>query len=141
MLTLVPKAPNVERIPVIDEYGEICRQIDALKPAFARQKVLRVLIDMWSEAAEADQPALFTGSKYDLQVSPRENQTKIASIRRVSKLLGVSRFMSICSITLKAVRENVTQAQFDSLVVTERTGSRSVKAVAKAPEADARQAA
>lgn len=130
-----PQPIDAERVAWIDEYGELSRQIAELKPAVDRHKQLGILIQMWCEAVPAAQPTLFEGQRYTLQISPRENQTKIISIRKVYRALGVTKFLDLCSITLKALRENLPTEKYEKLVDTDRTGPRAIKAVAKAQKA------
>lgn len=117
---------------LIDEYGELSRQLDAMKPAVVRHKVLAQEIQAHFENAPAGETIVVDGSVYQLQILPRDNQTRIRSMSKVYRALGQKLFIELCSITLKAVRENLASEVYESLVLTERTGLRPLKAVARA---------
>ncbi len=139
--SLVPsKAPQPisinSKAQMIDEYGELSRQIAEMKPNLARHKVLSDLLQSWYLEHPAGLPAVAEGHHYSLQIGPRENHTTILSIANVRKAIGAVRFLEVCSITLKAIKECLGDGPaFDSLVSIDRTGPRSLKAVAKAKAA------
>jgi hypothetical protein len=131
----------MDRAKLIDEYGELCRQLDEIKPVILRHKELGSMLQSWYVDAPADQPATAQGRLYTLQISPRDNQTTITDIRKVYRVLGVSRFLELCSITLKAVKENVTPKVYEGLIETHRTGFRTLKTVLRAPAKQGTEAA
>ena len=118
---------------LIDRYGELSRQIELLKPAIAEHKMLGQVIQGMFVDSPADQPRTLSGRLYTLQVSARELQTSIVNIRSVYKALGVQQFLEKCSITLKAVKDSVSEERYLKLVQTARTGPRTLKAVAHMP--------
>lgn len=130
----------MNREKLIDEYGELCRQIDEIKPAIARHKLLGSMLQSWFEEVPAEESVAFAGRYYTLQASPRDNQTKLKDIRKVYKALGAAKFLSLCSITLKAVRESLPDDLYQNLVETNRTGSRTLKTVPKSPAQQAEAA-
>lgn len=125
---------------LIDEFGELSRQRDLMKPVEKRLKELAETFQACLADHPPEAPISITGKLYVLQVGPRSEETKIVSMRKVYKALGVIRFLKLCSITLKAVKENLP-ALYESLVVTEATGPRRIKAVAKAASAVSQEAA
>lgn len=123
----------MDRATLIDEYGELCRQMDEMKPVIARYKELGSMLQSWYVDTPADQSVTAQGRLYSLQISPRDNQTTIKDIRKVYRVLGVAKFLKLCSITLKAVKENVDAGVYEGLVETHRTGFRTLKTVLRAP--------
>jgi hypothetical protein len=123
----------MDRAKLIDEYGELCRQLDAIKPAVMRHKELGSMLQSWYVDTPADEPVTAQGRLYTLQISPRDHQTTIKDIRRVYRVLGVAKFLELCSITLKAVKESVDAKVYEGLVETHRTGFRTLKTVLRAP--------
>jgi hypothetical protein len=81
----------------------------------------------------ADEPVVVQGRLYTLQLSARDNQTTIKDIRKVYRVLGVTKFLDLCTITLKAIKESVNPKVYEGLVETHRTGFRTLKTVLRAP--------
>lgn len=120
------------RAAIIDEYGELSRQLAELDPIKSRHELLRKVIQGWFDAVPADEPAVMQGRRFTLQVSPKENSTKLKSIRAVFREMGENKFLDHCSITLKAVKDVLGEERFKNFATTDRTGYRTLKAVAKA---------
>ena len=131
----------MDRAALIDEYGELSRQLDELKPAIARHRELSQILQSWYSDAPADQPDTARGRIYILQISPRDNHTSFKDLRKVYRVLGVSKFLKLCSITLKAVKEAVPAEVYEGLTETHRTGMRTLKTVPRAPARQATEAA
>lgn len=123
---------STNRAALIDEYGELSRQLEEIQPVVARHKMIRSMIQSWFDSTAADEPVLLQGRRYTLQVSPRENATTLKSIRAIFREMGESKFLDHCSITLKAVKDCLGEAKFNQLTSVNRTGLRNLKTVAKA---------
>lgn len=127
-LTLLSKTP-VDYAALADEWGELRRRIDLLKPDQARIKAVEALLQPLLDLQPADMPMTLNGLVYQLQVSPCEHQTKINDIAEVRRAMTAAAFLEIVSVTLKALKPVVSEFKFLQLTTTARTGSRSIKAV------------
>jgi hypothetical protein len=132
----VAKAQVVDiRAQAADEFGELERRVAEFKPVKDRHEALKKQIQAWFEQEPADQPASVEGKLYIVQASPRTQQTRIKSIPRLFKRLGKALFMEVCNVPLTAVRNSIPETEHEQFLEVERTGSRSIKAVLKAPAA------
>lgn len=132
---------KADRRAKIDRFGELSRQLAEIKPLEKEHKALKAEIRSWYDKEPAGDSLTAEGGLYNLQISPRENETKIRSILKVKSAIGASKFLQVCSITLKAIKDCVTDEVYQGLVITERTGCREITAVAKGPATVAQIAA
>jgi|ERR1041384_5796580 hypothetical protein len=116
----------------IDEYGELDRQLALLTP---RHKALKARFQAHFESHPADQPAVVHGSIYTLQLSARSkertivHQVKAWNILR--KKIGLSALIALVKIPLTtAIDQHTTEAEQKTFLIEERSGSRTIKAVA-----------
>lgn len=109
-----------------DEFGELSRQKAAFAPVETRLKKLK---EIFAEEY-ADQPGEMCeieGRIYRVQITPCALERKITNMRRLYRLLGVSKFLEWCTFPLSAV-DRLTADQ-SSFVETTQTGPRKVTAV------------
>ena len=137
-LQAVPKALTREQ--KIDRYGELDRQVQAFQPTAAEHQLLKDEIKSWYQDHPADQAAIAEGGLYTVQVSPRENESQVDK-PKLLKLVGRIEFLKLCQVTLKAVKESLGEGKLAELVTKERTGSRKLKCVPKAPPGEVAKAA
>ena len=117
---------------LIDEYGELDRQVQAFKPKADRHEKLKGIIKSWYDDAPADATAIAEGSLYDVQVGVRAKERTWRSMTKVYKAVGgCSAFLNLCSIAIEAVVGAIGKAKAEELLVESQTGSRRLKAVAK----------
>lgn len=120
-----------ERVALIDEYGELSRQIDAFAPTVRRQKAIEEELVSWVENVPADRSTELVGNNYVIQVSERQYQRRILSMQKVYKAVGsLKAFLENCSFSLKALDALVKDQT--GLVDNSRVGRRNFKAVARA---------
>jgi hypothetical protein len=111
---------------LVDEYGELSRRIDEFRPVVARQKKLKDTIAGWF-AGQPEDTHEVEGKLYRVQVGPCALERKIVSMRRLYRLLGVTKFLEWCTFPLAALDKLVTDQ--DDIVEISQTGPRSVKSV------------
>lgn len=119
----------------MDEFGELSRQIESFQPVIRRQKALSDEITSWYQDLAPDQSALVEGHLYAIHISERAFERSIPSLRKVYKSIGLKldEFLKLCTLPLKHLDSFIDPSQQGDLVDRQRTGRRSVKAVAKAP--------
>jgi hypothetical protein len=117
---------------LIDEFGELDRQVQAFQPIVSRHEELKKIIKSWYDDWPAEQAAIASGKLYTLQISPRENQRSIVSIAKVAKLLGAKVFQAMATVPIKALEDRLGKVAAAKLLCESRTGSRRIKTVANA---------
>lgn len=132
--TLVPTRPQQ-----VDEFGELDRQVKAFAPKLKRHSELQGVIRSWYQAHPPDLSALADGTLYEVHVSEcgEERSLSVAAKIKIFAILKKKRFVELVSITLKAVESapELGEALLNKLATKERTGSRKLVVVAKAPAA------
>jgi hypothetical protein len=111
------------RAAAIDEFGDIVKLRKAFLPTEQRYQTLLREIAPWYAKSAAAKEFVASGERWQLNVSMCQRQSSI-DIWAVYKLLGLTKFLKICSVTLKAIGEFLTQSQIDGLTSHERTGRR-----------------
>lgn len=130
---LLPLQTAPSREQLVDEFGELDRQIQILTPKIKRHEALKLQIRGWYQDLPADVPAIATGSIYEVQVSARGQErsfTLKAKIKIFAKL-GKARAMELFSITLKAVEDAFGKDELELLASKANTGSRKLVPVLK----------
>lgn len=138
LLSLRTAPPN--KAALIDEAGDLRQKIAAWKATGIerRDKQLAEEMASWYTDAAADQDFTERTNRYTLSVSPRANQTSI-NIRAAYKILGLKTFLTACTVTLKALKEHLSEPEVLALTSSERTGHRTygltpiVRPAAEAP--------
>jgi hypothetical protein len=118
---------------VVDEFGELSRQIAAFKPVIDRHKVLEREIASWYDSDNPAEAYEIEGSVYTAQVSARKRERRIVDMGKLFRHLGKLDFIRWCTFPLSAIDKLIASDLQSEFLTEERTGSRSVKAVAKAP--------
>jgi len=123
----------IEVLPsLIDEFGALDAELEALKPKKERHEYLRKQILSWYEDEPVDQAFAPEGNLYVVAITERasERSYKPTAMRRLSKYLGGA-FYSLCSLTLKNFDANVPEGDRHRFVDQAQTGARRLKAIAK----------
>lgn len=124
---------------MLDEFGELKRQEAAFAKSKSRLEILRKNIaGCVPPNHPADQPVTFSGRLYDVNVSTQQNQRRVKSYPRLFKLLGWKRFSSVLaklSGWVTALEAELGEEQAAAHFTEERTGPRTITAVAKASPA------
>ncbi len=117
-----------ERRKVVDEAGEIAREIAPLRAKEKRLDALKKTIRGWAETdgIASDAAIAYRGARHVAAVAARENKRSFRSTRRLAKLLG-KLFWAHATFPLKVWDELKLENKPTDLLVEERTGSRSVE--------------
>lgn len=129
---LLVQAPSRDRASIVDEYGELCRELDAFKPKIDRKEALGREIRGWYDSASPHVAYIETGSNFEVQISPRSNERKVTSWSKVFKILGKVEFLKWATITLKDLDPLIPPHLKHEVIREEQTGRRTLKPVAKA---------
>lgn len=133
------------REQIIDEFGEVDRQVLGFKPTLARHKALQAQILGWYLDLPGDQTITAEGKLYTVQVGMRENKRTLTNVKRafrmIQKAIGLDDLLGLITLPLKAIDQHIAIADQRTIVKQERTGPRDLTVVAKAPVAAAQKAA
>lgn len=136
-----------EKAALIDEYGELDRkkQLRDNSREEQRLKVLEATIKDWHVNDPPGEPAEDHGNLYVVSLSARENERKL-SVEAQKKIFRELRKAKIdpftrFDVTLSAVESDLGKTVLEQLATKDRTGSRKLKVIAKAPPTPARIAA
>lgn len=122
----------------IDEFAKLDAEISAMKPKELRHKQLRDNLLAVAEHTRGKDPQaslVLESTKHVVTFSPREEQRRIVNLGAVKKRLGLPLFMTLVKMTLKNLDAHITTVEQATLGITvsERTGPRDCKVVAKLP--------
>lgn len=138
-LVMSPTTPSRESI--LDEYGELSRQVAAFDPIKKRHEKLRTQILTWYPDLPDEESKALSGDLYDVTITPRETQRRIINMSRVYRGLGRDKFFKVCKVTIEALEEAFGKIGAAAHLVSQQTGPRHVVAVAKASPAAPAKAA
>lgn len=129
--------PVKTREQLIDEFGELDRQVTQFAPVAKRHRDLAEQIRGWYQEHPANQPAVANGYLYEVQVSAcgEERVLDLKAKREIWKRLKIGRALELFSITLKAVEAapELGKELLDKLAQKKPIGSRKLIVVAIAP--------
>jgi hypothetical protein len=123
---------NKQRSAIIDEYGELDRRIAEFKPICDRAAALKKEIVSWFERESADQSFVAEGLRYTVQISPKAVERRIVDMAKLFLRIGKAKFLELCRFPLAAIDQHIPAENHSEFLLSERSGNRSVKAVAKA---------
>src|SRR5262252_5970955 len=127
------------KIALVDEFGELDRQIQLFKPTIERHDKIKSIIKSWYSDAAPDTTDVVRGNVYEIQVGARERERTWREMSAVSKAVGGPKaFLEIASVAIKSVENLIGKAKTDELLVESPTGARRIKSVlrsASTPEA------
>lgn len=147
--TSVPgPVPVPTRAELIDEYGEIDRELKLIEPKRKRLEELKVIIRAWYDQFPAERTFEEEGRLYKLVLSPREMEATpdikeifkrcLDTTPKVIQALyarwgeKLIRFFELVSVSQKVIRERWGDKAVEEVFRRERTGSRKLTVVAKA---------
>jgi len=118
------------KISLIDEFGELDRQIQLFKPTIDRHDKIKQIIKSWYIDAAPETTDVIRGNVYEIQVGAKETERAWDSIAKVAKAIGGPKALyEICSVTIKAVENIIGKLKTDELLVERQSGARRLKAV------------
>lgn len=129
---LARQAELARRCRVVDEAGDLCEQIEPLKRLEVQLEALKKDIASWADTEFKPAEAVtFEGERHSAQVGKKGDRRRVVSMKAVYKVLGLTKFLAICSCTLKALESeeaNLTPKELSALVVKdENVADRLVK--------------
>lgn len=116
---------------MVDEIGDLEKELNPLKPKTKRLNNLRTDLRLWYELKPAAESFSAEGTRYVAEVGEcaDENSVDIAALFR---LIGPKRFLAIASVTLAAAKEALKPEEFEKIRVHFRySGPRSIKITEK----------
>ncbi|HEY1861655.1 MAG TPA: hypothetical protein VGG61_14945 [Gemmataceae bacterium] len=124
----------------VDDFGDVVRLREQFAPT---ERLYNRLRDQIKELCRNQDPTasyLMRGERWTLKISPCtfESQVDVAAAR---KKLGAEKFLSACSITLRALANLLPKPEVDALTVTVRTSTRTFTPVAVAAAVEKADAA
>ena len=116
---------------LLDEFGEVQRQVDAFAPTAAKYKRLRDEIATFYAQKDPAQDFTAAGDRYEVQIGRAANERTITKrgMGLLYRLLGKPKFLEWCKFGLTDLDRLIPGHR--GIVIEERTGSRKIKAVAK----------
>ena len=129
-------APSPLDPKLIDEYAVLEARIREnavrMKGSLKLFETLKKKIRAAYMGQDAEAVFLAEGHQFLIEVGPRENERVIADMEKLAKLVGMTEFFARCSFTLRAAEELLDEAQLAQVILSDRTGTRPLKAVRKA---------
>lgn len=127
--------PDTMQRKMVDEYGELQRQVELFAPVEAKHGVLKRAIKGWFDTAPADAEATLEGKIYVLTITARERERRVRDMRALASAVGLDKLLEIVAryVPLGPVETIIGKEKLAALVTDERTGPRRIKAVPKRP--------
>ena len=123
-----------QRAAIIDEYGKLDAELNAMKPKEKRHEQLRKAIMSWSADLAADEAAELQGSRYSVQISACSMARKIRSMIKLKARLGQKIFFDLCRLSLEELDKRIPVPEIEQFVETTQTGRRSLVVIPKFTE-------
>ena len=125
------KVTPENRPAIIDEFGRLGVQMDALRALQGRYEMLRAKIAGWYDELDPAESCSAEGHKYSVQIGPRSARRSIVDVEALFERLGEKRFLPICSVSLEKLDTVMLPADQINFIRSDRSGPRVVKPVAK----------
>ena len=124
----MPHIPDkAQAVKIVDEFGELMRQITPWQPRIDRAAELRKIIEGWFANDVADESFTWDGALYTVVLSARAKRRTIVAMAKLYKLLGMKVFLEWCTFPLSAI--DGLHIDVTGIITEERSGNRTVKAV------------
>jgi hypothetical protein len=137
-LVVIVGMTDFELENAIESYAIHDKALAAMKPIVDEHKALREKLHNHAIATQGDDPERtlsLSNGKHTITWSPKENQRRIVNLGAVKKRLGLPLLMKLVTMTLKNLDAHISTVEQATLGITvsERTGPRDCKVVAKLP--------
>lgn len=119
-----------ERSAIVDEFGELARQLAQAKPLRDRYDRLSKEIQSWYEDKPADESFVAEGSRYTVQVSARQTERTVHNKPWLCNWMGLERFLDHATIGLRSIDSLVPKVWHGEFITEAQTGRRSLTPVA-----------
>jgi hypothetical protein len=110
---------------IADELGALDTELAPFKTKYSRAESLRKALREICKDREATSQFVFEGDNYVVTLGAKSNE-KFVRLAAAFKALGKVKFITACSMTIKAITEAVAPEVLPSLVGSEQTGSRNI---------------
>ncbi len=118
--------PGPPRRKLVDELGRLQEQIRSVAAKIKRVEEIKKEIREWAADWGAGDDYEIAGSRFVVDLSARQNERSIRSMQTVFDLLGPKKFVSVATITLKALETCTTDEERAELIEEHRTGTRTL---------------
>lgn len=124
---------------MIDEFGELNRQVQMFEPVQTRFELVKKAIKSWFDDAPADAEATVEGKVYLLHISARQRVRRIRDMQQLALEVGHDELLGMLAshVPLGVIEDLIGKTKTDALVVDERSGVRRIRAVPKCPSTPA----
>jgi hypothetical protein len=112
---------------LIDELGDLERQLAVVVPLVKRAAFIRETIRGWMARRKPQSAGRFDGRRFVAVVTACQNQRSIKDLAGIFAHLGKGRFLELCQFTLKALEDNVPLPDRDKFIQETATGPRKVE--------------
>jgi len=116
---------------LIDELGDLQKQIAAAAPLAKRAAAIRETILGWTKGLKATASATFDGTRYVAVVGACQNKRTIKDAAKVFDRLGKKVFLEVCSVALSAIEEHVPLPERPHYIEESLTGPRRLEVMAR----------
>ncbi len=136
-LLVAAQSDMAEKKATYDRYGESCRRIAEFAPTVAQNAKDAFLIRSWQDELPAGDPVVLEGYQYSIQVAGREQHRRILDRKKCFRMLHMTleEFLDHVTIPMDLVDARIDEEKRKSILVTEPTGPRRLKAVPRAAPA------
>lgn len=131
MIPIDTKLSVRKRREIVDEFGRLSLRIEAAKKDKDRYDQLRKQIANWHANDGAEASFVEEGEQWAVEVSARSFEREITSMSKLKAYLGLKRFLDLCRFSLENIDKHVPVEDRAAFVSCERTGSRTVRPIAK----------
>jgi len=116
---------------LIDELGDLQKQIAAVAPLAKRVTAIRETILGWTKGQKPLATATFDGKRYVAVVSACQNKRTIKDLGKVFDRLGKKLFLAVCSVPLGAVEDQIPLPERPDYIEETPTGPRRLEVMAR----------
>jgi hypothetical protein len=120
------------REQILDTLGDLKREQAVWTPKEKQLNALSAEIQSWYPNLGANETAIASGARYDIQIGERAMEKTWASKQAVCKAAGgLKGLLKLCTVTYKALSGAIGNDAAAALQVETQTGHRKLKAVAR----------
>lgn len=130
-----PRPLSQEERQAVEEFVQLDLWRRSIERDIKRHEDLKDRLKGWFAHLPAEGEFEIEGNGFVVQVGANSKEKTWTSLRAVMKACGgVSQFLTVCTVTFKAVSELIGEKAARALQVEEQTGSRRLKVVLKAAQ-------
>jgi hypothetical protein len=118
-------SPDPKLIALVDEIGDLEKELAPHKPKAARLEKLRKQLRDRYDDKPADQPVTADGARYCIELGARAMQT-VVNVPKLFKAMKLATFLKVATVTLKAITAECTPGVAGSVITEAQTGPRSL---------------